>query len=209
MTPRDPNREEHVPVPVAAAERIGEEYAKDVVVIMTWSGVSASTHSTTWGRELRHKHWAAALAPQFAAIMGAGAAGPFFEDFRNALPTLDQVEGAGAATSDPDEAARFANLAAMMRLAQGLEASAGVRGEEPTAFLGGTLPGRPDDIIAVAVDVSGGDLHGTMTRAVAEELFERTKHARVESPHAPSPITNWQAYMLAQAAMYAPSIGGS
>ena len=81
-------------VPVKAAEQIGINCAKQIVVIVAWDEACGRIHTTTWGLAARHKEWAAELGPILAkAAGGVPELAEHFADFRS-----------------PSEAARFAEI---------------------------------------------------------------------------------------------------
>lgn len=71
------------PVPVEAARQIGEQFAKQIVVIVAIDLLHDKNHFTTWGKRPPHKDLAAVLAETFSTALGAApSTSQTFEDYR-------------------------------------------------------------------------------------------------------------------------------
>lgn len=61
---------DYQPVPVSAARAIGEDFAKDCVVILTFDHASNKTHATTWGRSASDKEGAVQVRDKCLVSIG-------------------------------------------------------------------------------------------------------------------------------------------
>jgi hypothetical protein len=70
-------------VPVIVAAQIGEQFAKDVVVILCWDASHNLVHTTTWGRAANDKLIAAAAGAAASKAFGSDIERKIiYEDFR-------------------------------------------------------------------------------------------------------------------------------
>lgn len=81
---REPNAsDQYRPVPVSAAKAVGQQYAKSIVVILSWDPLHEKLHTTTWGLTENDKHMAALGGELAATALGFDLfRGTKFEDFR-------------------------------------------------------------------------------------------------------------------------------
>lgn len=76
---------EQTPVPVDAARRVADDYAKDLVVITSWDRASNVVFTATYGRTAPDKHAAARLGVILAEAAGCDMSQVTpYEDFRTA-----------------------------------------------------------------------------------------------------------------------------
>lgn len=75
--------ENYVPIPVEVARQIGQQFKRQVVVIVAWEQAGGMLHVTTWGELATHKAWAARLGSILADSAGSDIAKmTSYEDFR-------------------------------------------------------------------------------------------------------------------------------
>lgn len=71
------------PVPVEAARELADKYDKSIVLIWSWDPVHGLLHTTTYGKSLQEKHWAAQGGEIAAKALGAiMTEKEVYEDFR-------------------------------------------------------------------------------------------------------------------------------
>lgn len=95
------------PVPVLVASQIGEQFAKDQVIVLAWDAASGLVHTTTWGRSEQDKWMAAQGGERIAEFLALDRSREErFEDFREwrllwaeiaVLAAVEQAAGGGSA----------------------------------------------------------------------------------------------------------------
>src|SRR5437588_9363562 len=74
---------EYKPIPVEAAKEISDKYEKSIVLIWSWDPVHELLHTTTYGKSIQEKNWAARGGEIAAEALGAiMTEKDTYEDFR-------------------------------------------------------------------------------------------------------------------------------
>lgn len=79
------------PIPVSVARDVGDDHAKDLVVIVAWDRASGRTNVVTWGREPLDKAAAATAGERVAEVLGL-VAGEATEDYRREGEAAQRVD---------------------------------------------------------------------------------------------------------------------
>lgn len=83
----------YIPIPVAEAQRIGDGFQKDIVLIVAWEPESNKTNIVTWGREPGQKSAAANAGDTIAKQLGlADDLAETHEDYRREGEAAKEVD---------------------------------------------------------------------------------------------------------------------
>ncbi len=74
---------DYLPIPVAEAKSLGDRYDKSIVIVFAWDPTFELIHTTTYGKSVQDKEWAAKGGEIATAALGGEVLQKLeFEDYR-------------------------------------------------------------------------------------------------------------------------------